>query len=91
MIASGAKLVDIREDKEVAQVRIPGAEQVALSRIEAGARVDANAGDKVIFQCLSGLRTVKNADKLADATGGEGYALDGGLNAWRAAGLPVEE
>jgi rhodanese-related sulfurtransferase len=44
----------------------------------------------VIFLCRSGMRTAANADKLA-ACCGEGYLLEGGLDGWRQAGLPVEE
>jgi rhodanese-related sulfurtransferase len=43
----------------------------------------------VIFHCQSGMRTAGNARRLAGACAGEAYVLAGGLNAWRAAGLPV--
>src|SRR5690606_12606638 len=45
----------------------------------------------VVFLCRSGMRTTGNAAKLAACCHGETYILEGGLDAWKAAGLPVEE
>ena len=86
-----AALVDIREANEHAQEHIAGAALVPLSALDA-ARLGARRGKAVIFHCLGGTRTAANAARLAEAChacGGipEVYVLDGGLNAWRAAGL----
>ena len=87
--AGKAILVDIREPNEHAQERIDGASLAPLSRIGAGERI-APAGKKlVIFHCQSGMRTANNARRLAGACAGEAYVLAGGLNAWKAAGLPT--
>jgi rhodanese-related sulfurtransferase len=87
--AGKAILVDIREANEHAKERIDGASLAPLSRLGAGDRI-APAGEKlVIFHCQSGMRTAGNALRLAGACAGEAYVLAGGLNAWRAAGLPV--
>lgn len=90
LIDSGqAILVDIREPNEHARERIDGASLAPLSRFSAGDTI-APAGDKrVIFHCQSGMRTQTNARRLAGACAREAYVLAGGLNAWRAAGLPV--
>ena len=82
-------LVDIREADEHARERIPGARHHALSRL--GTESPARAGDKiVIFHCRSGMRTQGNAGALAaSAAGCEAYVLEGGLDAWKKAGLPV--
>jgi rhodanese-related sulfurtransferase len=37
----------------------------------------------------AGMRTANNARRLAGACAGEAYVLAGGLNAWKAAGLPT--
>lgn len=45
-----------------------------------------------MFHCKSGARTHANTAALAAAAQGaacEAYALEGGLEAWKAAGLPV--
>jgi len=89
LIRSGAVLIDIREADEHARERIPGAHHHALSRIDRNTPV--RAGDDVlIFHCRSGARTKGNAARLAAAAPKcEIYILDGGLDAWKKAGLPV--
>lgn len=89
LIKQGAVLIDIREADEHARERIPGARHHALSRIDS--HTPAHAGDEVlVFHCRSGARTKGNAPKLAAAAGKcETYILDGGIDAWKKAGLPV--
>lgn len=84
-----ALLIDIREEDEFARRHIPGAVSRPLSRFEAVALPEM-AGTDVIFTCRSGMRTAANADRLAGPVGGAAYVLDGGLDAWARAGLPVE-
>jgi rhodanese-related sulfurtransferase len=84
-----AMLIDIREPMEHARERIPGTRLVPLSKLDASA-VAAEAGGKpIIFHCLSGNRTGTNAACLASAAPGKAYVMAGGLNAWKAAGLPL--
>lgn len=90
LIRAGAVLVDIREADEHARERIPGARHHALSRIDRENPV--RPGDDVlIFHCRSGARTKGNAGKLASAAPQtcETFILEGGLEAWKKAGLPV--
>jgi rhodanese-related sulfurtransferase len=44
----------------------------------------------VVFTCRSGMRTAGACDRLAARVSGEAFILDGGLDAWAKAGLPVE-
>jgi rhodanese-related sulfurtransferase len=89
LMHQGAVLVDIREADEHARERIPGARHHALSRIDAENPV--RPGDDVlVFHCRSGARTRANAPRLLAAGGGcESYVLEGGLEAWKQAGLPT--
>jgi rhodanese-related sulfurtransferase len=89
LVRRGAALIDIREADEHARERIPGARHRALSRIDTES--PAQAGDNVIvYHCRSGARTETNAARLAAAAPDcETYVLDGGLDAWKKAGLPV--
>lgn len=89
LVRKGAVLIDIREADEHARERIPGARHHALSRIDA--ETPARAGDEIlVFHCRSGARTSGNAAKLTAASRNcETYILEGGLNAWKKAGLPV--
>jgi rhodanese-related sulfurtransferase len=85
-----AVLVDIREMHEHARENIAGAALAPLSRIGAGDAEAAAQGKLVIFHCQSGMRTATNAGRLAGICRGEAYVLAGGLNAWKAAGLPLK-
>jgi len=86
-LAAGATLVDIREREEHAQLRIPGARLHPLSALET---MPLPAGP-IVFHCRTGNRTRTNADRLSAAAAGRNASiLDGGLDSWRAAGLPVE-
>jgi rhodanese-related sulfurtransferase len=83
-----ATLVDVREADEHARERIPGARNLPLSRLGAGAA--AEPGRAVLFHCRSGARTAGNAAQLAAGAGGcEAFVVEGGLDAWKRAGLPV--
>lgn len=84
-----ALLIDIREDDEFARRHVPGALSRPLSRFDAVALPEM-AGTDVIFTCRSGMRTSANAERLAAPVGGTAYVLEGGLDAWARAGLPVE-
>jgi rhodanese-related sulfurtransferase len=86
LLDQGAVLVDIREADEHARERVPGARHNPLSRL---APVEAPAGKAVIFHCRSGARTSANAARLGAAAACDAYILEGGLDAWKKAGLPV--
>jgi rhodanese-related sulfurtransferase len=87
----GATLVDIREPDEHARARIPGARNLPLSRLE-DAEIALQDGKPVLFHCRSGARTAGASDRLAAKAGlCEAYVVEGGLDAWKRAGLPVAE
>jgi rhodanese-related sulfurtransferase len=86
----GALMVDVRESGEYARARIPGSQNIALSRFELS-ELPLGPGQAVVFSCASGNRTNVHAARLADKAGtAEAYVLEGGLSAWAEAGLPVE-
>jgi rhodanese-related sulfurtransferase len=82
----GAVLVDVREPDEHARQKIDGAMSLPLSsqdeiRLEAGT---------IIFHCKSGARTGTQTRQLGQKAGNcEWFVLEGGLDGWRRAGLPV--
>jgi len=84
-----AILVDIREPKEFAKEHIEGARLVPLSAFDAR-EIGYEPGKAVVFSCLSGMRTTKNANLFLTTGLPDIYALAGGLQAWKAAGLPVQ-
>lgn len=85
-----AVLVDIREADEFVRRHVKGAISRPLSAFE-DAHLKLEAGADVIFTCRSGMRTAANCDRLKAVVEGEAFILEGGLDAWAAAGLPVEE
>jgi rhodanese-related sulfurtransferase len=90
MMREGATLIDIRERDEFARERIEGARLHAVSVLDR--EHPARPGDQVlIFHCRSGARTAQNAHRIATGTpaGIETYILEGGIDAWKKAGLPV--
>lgn len=88
LVREGATLMDIREADEHAREKIPGARHFPLSRL--GAEMPTDGDRLVIFHCRTGARTKANAPALATAASEyEAYLLEGGLDAWKKAGLPV--
>jgi rhodanese-related sulfurtransferase len=86
LLDQGAILIDIREADERAREHVPGAHHNPLSRLSA---VELGAATAVIFHCRSGARTAANAQRLGAAAECEAYILEGGIDAWKKAGLPV--
>ena len=85
-----AILVDIREADEFACRRIKGARSRPLSEF-GDARIAARPGQVVVFTCRSGMRAAMNTKRLAEVVDDTAFIVEGGLEAWAAAGLPVEE
>jgi rhodanese-related sulfurtransferase len=90
LLQAGARFVDIREADERQSGVIPDAAHAPLSTL-AACDLPTAGGGPVIFHCKSGGRTAANAAALAHKAGDcDAYLLEGGIEAWRAAGLPVE-
>ncbi len=87
--ARGALLIDVREAREFASEHIPGAQLHPLSRLKSVAP-ETGAAEIVVFLCQSGMRTAAAAGNLKASTDCEAYILEGGLSAWKQAGLPTE-
>jgi rhodanese-related sulfurtransferase len=81
-------LVDVREPNEVAAEAYPDAVVLPLSTFDPDDIPDP-AGKTVVFACRSGRRSVTAS--LAAQAAGLPYDshLEGGLLAWKAAGLPT--
>jgi rhodanese-related sulfurtransferase len=90
LLQEGAILVDIREADERAREKVIGAYHLPLSRLDE-ADLALHEGKPVIFHCKSGARTAGHAPRLAEKVAGacEAFIIDGGLDAWKKAGLPV--
>ncbi|MCQ4165403.1 rhodanese family protein [Tahibacter harae] len=85
LLQRGALLVDIRAADEYAREHIAQARHMPMETLAGGGSVPAEVA---IFHCRSGNRTRLNAAALG-ACAREAYVLQGGLDAWKQAGLPV--
>jgi rhodanese-related sulfurtransferase len=82
-------LVDVREPNETEVERYPEAFILPMSEFDASTIPDPE-GRRVVFACRSGNRSV-TASLMAQAAGLPYDAhLAGGINAWKALGLPTE-
>jgi rhodanese-related sulfurtransferase len=93
-LASGqATLVDVREPDEHARERIDGARLAPLSRFDpAEIAAWVKQGQRLVLHCRSGRRSA-DACRLAASLGERGIevlSMAGGIEAWKAAGLPVQ-
>src|SRR3989440_552456 len=86
-IASGAALVDVRQTAELTKARIPDAVHIELGDIIAGRTPDAN--EAVVF-CGHGERSA-TAASLLERRRIKTVNLVGGIGAWEAAGLPIDQ
>jgi len=91
-LASGALVVDVRQDEEWATGHIPGARHVPKSHLES--RIEGAAPDKaqtVILYCASGQRSAWAARTLIEDLG---YAhvesMTGGFTLWKDRGYEVD-
>lgn len=87
--AGHALLVDVREADEFAARHIPGALSLPLSLPDNGP-LACGMNSSLIYTCQTGRRTAANAGRLqARAPGGSAFVLEGGVDAWARAGLPI--
>ncbi len=85
----GALLVDVREDAELAEVRVPGATHVPTSGfIERAAELPKDR--PLLVMCATGVRSAAVTGYLLRSGWTDVTNVDGGIVAWQRAGLPVE-
>ena len=82
-----ARIVDVRTPAEFGEVHIAGSELMPLDRLEADR---LKGGDKeCVIVCRSGKRAAQAKEKLEAAGCERIKVLEGGVQAWEQAGLPV--
>jgi rhodanese-related sulfurtransferase len=83
------QLVDCREPYEWTAGRIQGAVHIPLNSIMGGAGTDLDKATPIAVICRSGNRS-ELATMMFQARGFEAYNVEGGMEAWEAAGFPFE-
>lgn len=86
----GALLLDVRTPAEYEEVHIDGSVLNPLTQMDVN-RVKSLAASKTacVVICRSGNRAKQAAEMLASAGVESIHVLDGGMQAWESAGLPV--
>jgi rhodanese-related sulfurtransferase len=81
-------LVDVREPHEFAEGHIPGAQNMPLSAFDPAA---LPTDKPVVLSCRTGRRTLLGLQKAQEAGRSDVHThFEGSLNAWLAAGEPIE-
>ena len=89
VIASdGGRALDIRDDEEWDEGRIPGAvhlaEEVVVERLE-----EFPEDTAIVVVCADGERSAKLAARLREE-GQQAASIEGGMEAWKGEGLPMQ-
>ena len=83
------EFVDVRELHEYTGGHAPGTKHIPLNSVLG--RISEIADDKdVVFICQKGQRSALAAEYAAAAGRSRLYNLEGGTDAWEAAGYPIE-
>jgi rhodanese-related sulfurtransferase len=86
-------LIDVRTPVEYRTLHADGAALVPLDRLDPRALLDARPADRrdypVYLICKSGRRAAKAAQRFLDAGFANVLVVEGGTDAWIAAGCPV--
>lgn len=86
-----AVLLDLRETREFAEGKVPGAVHVPLSQLQARlGELEKFKERPVIAYCARGQRSRSAGSTLQRAGFTKLYNLTGGHKAWKDAGLPLE-
>lgn len=83
------RLLDVRTPGEYAAVHVPGSYNVPLDSLSEHGREITAIDAPVVLICRSGQRARQAEAALATAGMQNLHVLDGGVQAWEAAGLPV--
>lgn len=85
-----AILIDIRDAAEFGKGRILNARNVPMAQVESQTEnLAKNKQKSIIVYCETGSRSPSVATKLRQSGYENAVSLEGGLAAWRQAGLPV--
>ncbi|WP_018862013.1 MULTISPECIES: rhodanese-like domain-containing protein [unclassified Thioalkalivibrio] len=85
-------VLDVREDNEIASGRIGGAKHIPAGSLQKRMDDIAKYKDKpVVVYCRSGNRSAMAASQLTSAGFQDVVNLQGGIQAWQSAGLPIKK
>ncbi|MBS0002798.1 MAG: rhodanese-like domain-containing protein [Thioalkalivibrio sp.] len=92
MNQDGSLVLDVREDNEFSGGRIPGARHIPLGVLKKRIQdIDRFKESPVLVYCRTGARSAVAASQLVAAGFADVTNLQGGIQAWQSAGLPVKK
>lgn len=86
---AGFAIIDVRSAAEFDAGHIPHAVNIPLERLRSNADLVLGPA-RLLFVCARGVRSLEAANLAIAAGRVEVYSLDGGTQAWHAAGQPLE-
>jgi rhodanese-related sulfurtransferase len=87
---SNAVVVDLRSADDFAKGHLPSARHIEFGELEAKVgQLVKNKSNPVLLVCQTGQQSHKALRLVKDAGFAEVHVLDGGVNAWQQAGMPV--
>jgi rhodanese-related sulfurtransferase len=90
MVSAGALLVDVREPAEYAAIHVQNAKLIPLGDVNSRAKeIEAFKNKPVVVMCRSGHRSAMAAVMLKQDGFTQVSSMEGGIQAWEQAGLPV--
>lgn len=85
-----ALVLDVREENEFAGGHVPEARNIPLARLaERADELKKYQQKPIVVNCQGGVRSAKACDQLKKAGFTRVHNLQGGINAWNNAKLPV--
>ncbi|MBV8627718.1 MAG: rhodanese-like domain-containing protein [Paraburkholderia sp.] len=85
-----AVVIDLRPSADFAKGHLPSARQIEFAELQAKVgQLVKNKSNPVLLVCQTGQQSNKAARIVQDAGFAEVHVLEGGLNAWQQAGMPV--
>jgi len=85
-------VLDVREDSEVASGRIAGAKHIPLGSLpKRMGDIEKHKDTPVVVYCRSGNRSAVAASQLTAAGFQDVVNLQGGVQAWQTAGMPLKK
>ena len=87
-----AQVVDVREPGEYANGHLPESRNIPLARLEERAgELDKYKDTPLLVVCQSGARSATACKQLGKLGFSRVHNLEGGIDAWRTAGLPLKK
>ena len=85
-----AVVIDLRPSAEFANGHLPAARHLEFAELQAKVgQLVKNKSNPVLLVCQNGQQSNKAVRVVQDAGYAEVHVLEGGLNAWQQAGMPV--